>query len=57
MRTIFELLTPRILNQYFHFMYGLNALKILDIAVTSLRHVSAWEYHLEGVHTKLKNCL
>lgn len=51
---ILKLFTPCILNQCSVFMYWINALTIYDITVTSLQHVSAWQCHLQGVHSKLK---
>jgi hypothetical protein len=39
---------------YYHLMQQLNALTIPNITVTSLRHVSTWQCHLQGIHKKLK---
>ena len=40
-------------NIYFHLMYWINALRMLDTTVILLRHVSVWQCHLWGVYTKL----
>lgn len=49
-----ELFTPWIWNEYFHLAYQLNTFTVHNMTVTSLRHVSTWQYRLQGVHTKLK---
>jgi hypothetical protein len=50
----FKIIYPVLLSQCCHWMYQVNSLAIHDITITSLRHVSAWQYHLQGVHMKLK---
>jgi hypothetical protein len=49
-----KLFTLCILNQYFYSMSQIRARTIHYITVTLLRHVSARQSHLQGVHSELK---
>jgi hypothetical protein len=47
-----KLFIPHILNHYIVLMYQLNVFTLHYITVTSFRHVSALQCHLQLVHTK-----
>ena len=36
-------------------MYQMKSLTIHDVTVTSIRHVSTQQCHLQGVYTKIRN--
>jgi len=49
---ILKLFIPCNSNEYFHFIFQPNTLTILAITVSSLQHVSAWQWHFQRVCTE-----